>query len=187
MSTMRVTTLKNEASTVDQIVLNADGSFGGELASELGSKLNIAGGKILQIVRATDTTQRTTTSTSFTDVTGMAVTITPQTNTSAIIVIAQFYAQTRATTGTNFSRFQLTDSSNNSMSGANVLDLGWSNVTYTNPGDLVSPLQLIGYATPATVTAVTYKLRFRADTANVTARVENAINTGQMYAIEVSA
>jgi len=38
VSTMRVTTLKNESSTIDQIVLNADGSFGGELASELGSK-----------------------------------------------------------------------------------------------------------------------------------------------------
>jgi hypothetical protein len=37
---MRVTTLKNESSTVDQIVLNADGSFGGELASQLGSKLD---------------------------------------------------------------------------------------------------------------------------------------------------
>jgi hypothetical protein len=41
VSTMRVTTLKNESSTIDQIVLNADGSFGGELASELGSKLDV--------------------------------------------------------------------------------------------------------------------------------------------------
>lgn len=41
---MRVTTLKNEASTADQIVLNADGSFGGELATQLGSKLAKADG-----------------------------------------------------------------------------------------------------------------------------------------------
>ena len=38
MSTMKVTTLKNEASSVDNIVLNSDGSVGGELGSTLASK-----------------------------------------------------------------------------------------------------------------------------------------------------
>ena len=38
MSTMRVTTLKNENSATDQIVLNADGSIGGELGDTLAAK-----------------------------------------------------------------------------------------------------------------------------------------------------
>ncbi len=44
----------------------------------------IAGGKILQVVRATDSTSRSTTSTSFVDVTGMTVTITPQDQTVSL-------------------------------------------------------------------------------------------------------
>jgi hypothetical protein len=44
VSTMRVTTLKNESSTIDQIVLNADGSFGGELNDVLGSKVDYPSG-----------------------------------------------------------------------------------------------------------------------------------------------
>ena len=46
---MKVTTLKNEASSVDNIVLNRDGSVGGELGSTLASKLDAAGQSIVQI------------------------------------------------------------------------------------------------------------------------------------------
>ena len=38
----------------------------------------VGGGKVLQVVRATDSTQRTTNNTDWEDVTGMSVTITPQ-------------------------------------------------------------------------------------------------------------
>ena len=45
---------------------------------------------ILQVVRATDTTNRTTTSSSYVDVTGMTVTITPNSDTSNVMILAIF-------------------------------------------------------------------------------------------------
>jgi hypothetical protein len=148
-----------------------------ELSTALASKLNLAGGKILQIVRATDSTQRTTTSTSFVDVTGMSVTITPQKSDSAILVFAIFDAGTSSADQSII--FRITDSSNNPLSGAEECWAGASTILYQ------TPYNLVGYATPATTSAVTYKLRFRG--AGATLIVYNNQQTGQMYAIEVSA
>jgi hypothetical protein len=177
---MRVTNLRNESSAVDQIVLNADGSFGGELGSTLGSKLDLAGGKILQIVRATDSTQRTTTSTSFVDVTGMSVTITPQKNDSAIIILACYLGIGSTTTG-QVMNTQITDASNNAISGTETVRLGASNASFVNAYQT-----LVARDTPATINATTYKLRFSAP-AGGTVELSNNLATGQMYAIEVSA
>jgi hypothetical protein len=142
------------------------------LPSGVGTLLTAEGGKVLQVVRATDTTNRSTTSTSFVDVTGMSVTITPQKSNSMILVIASI----NSGSSTGRATFALTDSSNNLLSGAERMDerLETGNMT------------IIGYSTPATTSAVTYKMRFLKSTSGTTT-VFNDINAGQMYAIEVSA
>jgi hypothetical protein len=157
-----------------------------ELSTALGSKLPIAGGKILQIVRATDSTQRTTTSATPVDVTGMSVTITPQKSDSAIFIICTANVFSSATGGAiNNSLFFLTDNSNNGLSGAQ------SQVFFSNAATnaiLQAPALLWGYSTPATLSATTYKLRFLSPAStNCTSGLANNTNTGQMYAIEVSA
>jgi len=168
------------------VVTGLDSVGSSDLGSVLGSKLDLAGGKILQIVRATDSTRRTTTSTSYVDVTGMSVTITPQKNTSAIIIIASFIANFDRVTTTNFNaNFQLTDSSNNGISGAQGHNIGIGR-TSTNIQLLVGQ-NLIGYDTPATINATTYKMRFKVDGASTDIALNNDNSTGQMYAIEVSA
>ena len=134
-------------------------------------------GKVLQVVRATDTTLRSTTSTSFVDVTGMSVTITPQKSTSAVLLISSVRA---LAPNNSYIEIQITDSSNNAISGANSHAFG---VNATIP---VSVMTVIAYATPATTSATTYKLRFRSFNGS-TAEIQNANATGQMYAIEVSA
>jgi hypothetical protein len=178
MSAVEASVFRHPSSTVDQVVLNADGSFGGELATELGSKLNIAGGKILQIVRATDTTLRQTTSTSFVDA-SISVTITPQKNDSAILVLSVSSAQAGAN---NSMGIQITDNSNNALSGAEQMFIG---VTATNASETHSVV-VLGRDTPATTNATTYKLRFRVGSGG-TASLNVNSNTGQLYAIEVSA
>jgi hypothetical protein len=136
------------------------------------------GGKILQIVRATDSTDRSTTSTSFVDVTGMSVTITPQKSDSAVLLILTVLAQ--SPDGNAFLDFQITDASNNAISGANR-----GRVYDTNAGsDRISTI-LIGYSTPATTSPTTYKVRFLVSSG--TGVFLNATQTGQLYAIEVSA
>ena len=135
-------------------------------------------GKVLQVVRATDVTQRATTSATFVDVTGMAVTITPQRSTSNILIIASFNGQidTGARAGSNY---QITNAANTAISGANKQVFLQDTIT-------LAPILIMAYDAPATTSATTYKLRFSADTFNQNL-VRNDNNTGQMYAIEVSA
>lgn len=154
-------------------------SLAQEVSDQLASKLDLAGGKILQIVRATDSTNRSTTSTSFVDVTGMSVTITPQKSDSAILIIASFKGRIDGSNG--YGVYQITDSSNNAISGAQ--DDGFGDGAGST---MVSKITMLGYATPATTSATTYKLRFRIELAT-SANVRNAESTGQMFALEISA
>ena len=144
------------------------------------SGVDIAGsglGKILQVVRATDGTNRTTTSTSFVDA-NISVTITPQKNDSAIVLLASIAS---ISPGVTYSVYQITDNSNNAISGAEAQTSGKNSA-----GELRTAVTLIGYSTPATTSATTYKVRFRSDGGG-SVSCANANNTGSLYAIEVSA
>ena len=135
-------------------------------------------GKVLQVVRATDTTTRSTTSTSYVDA-SISVTITSQRSTSAILLI--WSLQGEAPVGQAIF-LQITDNSNNAISGAEGLLI--SNLTTSFP--LQMPATIIAYATPATTSPVTFKGRFKSQAGN-TAQIRNFDTTGQLYAIEVSA
>ena len=146
------------------------------------SGVDIAGsglGKILQIVRATDGTTRTTTSTSFVDA-NISVTITPTKSTSVVLIIWSSYPTPFGGSG-NYQNMRITDSSNISVSGAESGRAGTN-----NSGLAYSTMTLIGYATPATTSAVSYKGRYQT-ISGTTARLSNDAQTGQLYAIEVSA
>jgi hypothetical protein len=139
----------------------------------------LGGGKVLQVVRATDTTQRTTSSGTFVDVTGVSVTISPQKSDSIVLLIATFYCQTVANSAGSF---QITDSSNNAISGAEGASI---NLNGTHP-PTQQIVTMIGYATPATTSATTYKLRF-SNSSMVNTIIYGQITTTQLFAIEVSA
>jgi hypothetical protein len=146
------------------------------LVGALGSKLDVAGGKILQIVRATDTTARTTSSTSFVDA-NLSVTITPQFSSSAVLLIASYRVLPASLETITVA---ITDASNNAISGAESALFSSTGVSNMN-----GVLTLFARATPATENAVTYKTRFL--TTAGTATLRNNLMTGQLYAIEVSA
>ena len=135
------------------------------------------GGKILQVVRATDTTQRSTTSTSFVDA-SLSVTITPRFSTSNIFLLSLHWVQ-RSTSGEGVN-IQITDSSNVAISGAERQQLvGLAQ-------DLGAPMIVIGWASPGTTSATTYKNRFRSSNGN-SVFLQNNTNTAQLFAIEVTA
>ena len=146
-----------------------------DLTDTFASKLDLAGGKILQIVRATDSTSRSTTSTSFVDA-SISVTITPQKSDSAIIILHHCLP---IAPNNNFGSLAITDSSNNRINSADRFFGDF------NSGSWQVPTVCIAYDTPATTSATTYKVRFR--TLSGTATIDNANMTGQLYAIEVSA
>jgi hypothetical protein len=74
---------------------------------------------------------------------------------------------------------RITDNSNNAMSGAELMR------ERVFSGNGLGSTILIAYDTPATINATTYKSRFRVSSG--TGKLLNSTNTGQMYAIEVSA
>ena len=144
---------------------------------------------IAQVVRATDTTDRSTTSTSPVDVTGMAVTITPKSATSNImIILVASLSNASSSSGSNhFASIRITDASNVGISGAQVVGEGLSG--YSGSGTMTNyyPVVMIAWASPGSTAAVTYKARFSTGSAATTSTFQNATSTGQMFAIEVSA
>lgn len=150
-----------------------------DLNDTFASKLDLAGGKILQIVRATDSTDRTTTSTTYVDA-NLSVTITPQKSDSAVLLLA--IANAGITDG-SYVNIQITDNSNNAISSGEDMQIGSGAA-----GAVRATYVQMARATPATTSAVTYKLRFRRNAfISGTAALLNSQTTGQLYAIEVSA
>jgi len=149
------------------------------LPSGTGTLLTAEGGKVLQVVRATDATDRTTTSGTLVDA-SISVTITPQKSTSAILLFWTFLLTNATTSSSGFvSRQAITDNSNNVIGGESFIGV--------SSHSILSTVTLIRYDTPATISAVTYKGRFSRESNVTTSQIGNATVTGQMYAIEVSA
>ena len=144
-------------------------------------------GKMLQVVRATDSTTRSTTSTSYSD-TGLSVTITPTKNDSAIILIATCLVILSSSTVNDLRGYvTVTDNSNNMISGAQDVRLGPKDLTSSGSAEVWLSPTVMGYSTPATTSATTYKTRFRANTVNASITLQNTTQTAQLFAIEVSA
>ncbi len=153
----------------------------------LANHIDTSTGKVLQVVRATDVTVRSTTSTSFVDVTGMSVTITPKKSTSAVIIIAAGVSKCENNSSVSArSQFRITDNSNDVIGGISEAFVGTEGIATIQNRQFWQTLTLFGYDTPATTSAKTYKLRFRSFDATVTTSVDNLRTTGQMYAIEVA-
>jgi len=131
--------------------------------------------KILQIVRATDTTRRTTTSTSFADA-SLSVTITPSAITSNIILIATYYAECASNDAV---KIAITDSGNTAISA------GEYGGVFSGSGVNQVAITKIAYASPASTSAVTYKIRYASNSGG-SAVLYNDLQTGQLLAIEVS-
>jgi len=140
----------------------------------------ISHGKILQVVRATDTVNRSTTSTSYVDA-NISVTITPTSATSDILLIWSASIDVQGASGFNVIVMGITDSSNNLIGGAEKSQFG-----PISTDRIVNQLIAVGYDSPATTSATTYKGRFYVSS-GTTGDLENADNTGQLYAIEVGA
>ena len=147
-------------------------------------------GKVLQVVRATDTTLRSTSSTSFVDLTGMTVTITPEKVDSSILLLAFLSGSLEGTAAGYqiFGQYQITNAANTAISGAQTNGLG---LQASAPGGVAvflgAPVSLSAFDSPATLSAVTYKMRFKVSSASYTLYAANNTNTGQMFAIEVAA
>jgi hypothetical protein len=135
------------------------------------------GGKVLQVVRATDSTGRSTSSTTAVDA-SISVSITPTSASNNILLIWAF--QPYGDTANKAYRFQITDNSNNTISGAEDLEI------YNSAGSLATSLVAIGFVNAGSTSARTYKGRFYITSSGATLTLNNSLQTAQLFAIEVA-
>jgi len=144
---------------------NADGTSGQALVTDASGNLSFAGtGKILQVVSTTKTDSFTTTSTSYTDITGFSAAITPSSSSSKVYVIV--HVNSAATT--RYASFRLVRGSTNIAVGTDITG-SQEAVTFTagsNTSNSYDNLILRNQSmaildTPSTTSATTYKLQGR--------------------------
>ena len=135
------------------------------------------GGGIIQVVQTVKQDQFTTSSTSYVDVTGMSVTITPKFNTSKILVMVMTTVQQNGSR----TRFDI----HNSTSGGRIS--GSTNGMQGAEGTSINlPCHMSFLHSPATTSATTYKLQML-NTGGNTSYFNASTHTGTMTLMEVSA
>jgi hypothetical protein len=134
-------------------------------------------GKVLQVVEATDSTDRTTTSTSMVDAGTLSVTITPSSAASKIYVTVNFLG---APPDQSYLRFLVADGSNVTIGAADSLVGADGNTTVQR-----WPVTYIVSDSPGSTSAKTYKLRFRSQSGGSTSILNSALR-GRIIAMEVA-
>ena len=155
MSRIIVDSIRNSSAGSDGITLSSDGKV---------AFPNTSTGKILQVIQAYKQDTTSTTSSSFTDISGMTVSITPSSASNKVLVTAMFSATgadvlyVALTTGDGTPIIQASGSGYNEKpavaiyAGGNSSGESW----YGNQMNTVVKLD-----SPNTTSAVTYKLRWR--------------------------
>jgi hypothetical protein len=143
------------------------------------------GGKVLQVVQGTRTSDTSTTSTSLVD-TNLTVTITPTLATSKIMIFVSHPKVKLTRTGTspaNYGSFVL-------LRGATQLQesmTGSEEYTYTN-GVFHNSIPFSYLDSPATTSATTYKTQFSVINANITALISGSATViNSIVAMEIGA
>ena len=116
--------------------------------------------RVLQVVSTAKTDTFTASGTSYTDVTGLSVSITPQSATSQVLVLMQLNASNDI--GVAYAQFQL-------LRGATAIDVGAAAGSRTPAsgqliafdGQSLENLTLVFLDSPATTSATTYKVQGR--------------------------
>ena len=146
---------------------------------------SIAGGKVLQVVGATSSTEQSTTSTSYTDITNLSVSITPSATTSKVLIL---YTDT-----------MLTNRSNDVSSGNVFIQLLRDSTSvaikqkgfYDNAGgngskSLYTGEALVHLDSPSSTSAITYKIQIKASS-NTTVKSQYTNDTASIIAMEIGA
>ena len=143
-------------------------------------------GKVLQVVSATKVDAFSTTSTSFVDVTGLSVSITPSATSSTILVLMNASAA-HGTNDTNNTRARL-------MRDSTPICLNSDGRTFTHYGTLsdYDPMtySVVFQDSPATISSTVYKLQISASTNTAyinRSRLSTPVTTSSITVMELSA
>lgn len=162
---------------VDTIQTSAGGT---PTASSLGIDIGNVG-KIGQVVGVSTTTRRSTTSSSFTAVADMSLSITPSSASSKIYLTAM---QTMGVSATGGYWSRVTIYRNGSNLNGNNDGMG---TMRTNTGDTIITIPMIFLDSPATTSAITYQIYFRSPDSTTVYYNYDIGSTATFQAMEVLA
>ena len=150
---------------VDNTILKLDDDYA------LTGTVTGAGG-ILQVVSTTKTDTFSTTSGTFTDVTGLTAAITPTSATSKVFIIVNFSTSNSGTSSLNV--FNLVRDSTNISQPATTPTYNGSFGNYHAVADNIMPTSFTFLDSPETTSATTYKLQMRTNAGTVTINRRNS-------------
>jgi hypothetical protein len=149
------------------------------------------GGKILQIAQTTKVDVFSTSATSYTDLTGLSVSITPSSTTSKVLVMLQVAVGHSAVGSAD--RLNLVRDSTAIFEGSNGSDNGtiaWNNQNAFDQNSTI-PFTVVYLDSPATTSATTYKAQVKTSTGtlyvNRSGAGGNSCGTCSITVMEVSA
>ena len=144
----------------------------------------ISTGKVLQVQSTQLQAEFATSSTSFTDVTNMAVTITPAATSSKILLLCNTNTYVTAHEAYFNLRWE------RAISGGSTTNIGGSTYGLTfarsaEEHDFWGGVGMTYLDSPSTTSAVTYQVQARSSSGNITIGV-NTSNTNSIYALEIA-
>ena len=152
----------------------------GGVLKRLDASLVGGGGKVLQVISATDSTQRTTTSTSFVTASNtLAANITPSATSSKVLILVNSTCYNSASGYTYYTIFR---DSTNVASNSSVNEL---TAQYGISGTNISPLSIKFLDSPNTTSQITYQAYMKVQ--NSTGYFNVNGNTGSIILMEIGA
>ena len=125
------------------------------------------GGKVLQVVSTAKTTPFNTTSTSFTDVTGLSVSITPSSASNKVLILVNFVSGNSGS-----SRLQYFNLVRNATNIAQPTSSGSSFAQYNSGADELDNVAFNFLDSPSTTSSTTYKIQTKTNVS------DNYVNIG---------
>jgi hypothetical protein len=119
-------------------------------------------GSVLQVVSTTKTDTFSTASTTFVDLTGFSVSITPTSATSKVWIIANLFMSPSGISGITV--YNLLRNSTNISQPATTPTFNGTAIGFTTASDTVLPVGLNFLDSPATTSSTTYKIQLRVNT-----------------------
>jgi len=141
-----------------------------------GSLASGVGGKVLQVITATDNTQRGTTSTSF--VTGsntLSVSITPSSTSNKILIIVTSNVYNDGS-NSNFTIYR----------GATNLGDATTGIQYCGVGTAANAISMHYLDSPSTTSATTYQVYFRRTGGSGTVYIQGENSRGSITCLEIA-
>jgi hypothetical protein len=151
-----------EAPATDSALTLTLPSVAGELLTTTGDGSQLtnlpSGGKVLQVVSTTKTDTFSTTSTSFTDITGLSASITPSATSSKILILVE--AGVSHGDASRYMTFNIVRGSTNISQPSTLSGIGYGTRTvYHSAADEMLTLSIHYLDSPSTTSATTYKVQ----------------------------